>query len=121
MIGSDDSFIDNQPVPPVDNNVKMGAKAFDDNNEEEDGVSDGNDDKDPVNQVESLIGKAASIIRKDMNSNGIEDYMDKKKEILGMLTSAIISGADEDDKKAIIDYLSKKINKKEKENKEEND
>jgi glycosyltransferase involved in cell wall biosynthesis len=64
---------------------------------------------DPEKKVESLIGKAASIIRKDLNSDGINKHEDKKKEVLGMLTSAIIDGLDDEERKGIIDYLSDKI------------
>ena len=65
---------------------------------------------DPEKEVESLVGQAASIIRKDMNSDGINKHEDKKKEVLGMLVSAITDGMDDEERNGIIDYLSDKVN-----------
>jgi hypothetical protein len=102
-MGGDASFTGNDMEEPIDDeNVDMGANAFGDESENE--VTD-----DPEKKVESLIGKAASIIRKDLNSDGINKHEDKKKEVLGMLTSAIIDGLDDEERKGIIDYLSDKI------------
>lgn len=80
----------------------MGSDPFGDSGEE---MTD-----DPEKKVESLIGQAASIIRKDMNSDGINKHEDKKKEVLGMLVSAIVDGMDEDERNSIVDYLSDKLN-----------
>lgn len=102
-MGGDASFTGNDMEEPMDDeNIEMGANAFGDENENE--VTD-----DPEKKVESLIGKAASIIRKDLNSDGINKHEDKKKEVLGMLTSAIIDGLDDEERKGIIDYLSDKL------------
>lgn len=102
-MGGDASFTGNDMEEPIDDeNIEMGANAFGDENENE--VTD-----DPEKKVESLIGKAASIIRKDLNSDGINKHEDKKKEVLGMLTSAIIDGLDDEERKGIIDYLSDKL------------
>ena len=102
-MGGDASFTGNDMEEPMDDeNVEMGANAFGNENENE--VTD-----DPEKEVESLIGKAASIIRKDLNSDGINKHEDKKKEVLGMLTSAIIDGLDDEERKGIIDYLSDKL------------
>jgi hypothetical protein len=102
-MGGDASFTGNDMEEPIDDeNIEMGANAFGDESENE--VTD-----DPEKKVESLIGKAASIIRKDLNSDGINKHEDKKKEVLGMLTSAIIDGLDDEERKGIIDYLSDKI------------
>lgn len=65
---------------------------------------------DPEKEVESLVGQAASIIRKDMNSDGINKHEDKKKEVLGMLVSAVLDGMDAEERQGITDYLSDKIN-----------
>lgn len=65
---------------------------------------------DPEKKVESLIGQASSIIRKDLNSDGINKHEDKKKEVLGMLVSAITDGMDDEERNGIIDYLSDKVN-----------
>lgn len=64
---------------------------------------------DPEKKVESLVGQASSIIRKDLNSDGINKHEDKKKEVLGMLVSAITDGMDEEERNGIIDYLSNKV------------
>lgn len=102
-MGGDASFTGNDMEEPIDDeNIEMGANAFGDESENE--VTN-----DPEKKVESLIGKAASIIRKDLNSDGINKHEDKKKEVLGMLTSAIIDGLDDEERKGIIDYLSDKI------------
>lgn len=100
-MGGDASFTGNDMEEPMeDENIEMGANAFGGENE----VTD-----DPEKEVESLIGKAASIIRKDLNSDGINKHEDKKKEVLGMLASAIIDGLDDEERKGIIDYLSDKL------------
>lgn len=64
---------------------------------------------DPEKKIESLIGQAASIIRKELNGDGIDKHEDKKKEVLGMLASAIIDGMDEEQRNGIVDYLSDKL------------
>lgn len=97
--------MDNQPMDM--NQEPMGDENnfdFGDNNQSE--MSD-----DPEKQVESLIGKAASIIRKDLSSDGINKHEDKKKEVLGMLTAAIIDGMEDEERNSIIDYLSDKLTK----------
>ena len=100
-MGGDASFTGNDMEEPMeDENIEMGANAFGGENE----VTD-----DPEKKVESLIGKASSIIRKDLNSDGINKHEDKKKEVLGMLASAIIDGLDDEERKGIIDYLSDKL------------
>jgi hypothetical protein len=95
--------MDNQPMDM--NQEPMG----DENNFDFGGNNQSEMSDDPEKQVESLIGKAASIIRKDLSSEGINKHEDKKKEVLGMLTAAIIDGMNDEEKNNIIDYLSSKI------------
>lgn len=126
-MGDELSSQTNVNQPPIDNDFNqeeepiMGANPFEGNQADEDEIN-----KDPEKKVESLIGKACSIIRKHLNSNGINKHEDKKKEVLGMLTSAIIDGLNEEERNEIIDYLSDKIQGKgestgDKENKKNND
>ena len=86
-----------------ENEPVMGSKPFDSVPKSE--VTD-----DPEKKVESLIGQAASVIRKDLNSDGINKHEDKKKEVLGMLVSAVVDGMDDEERNGIIDYLSDKLN-----------
>lgn len=83
--------------------TKMGSDPFGD-----DGDDDG-DSGNPEKEVESLIGKAASMIRKELSGGS---HMDKKKEVLGMLVSAVIDGADDDERDTISDYVQSKIDGK---------
>lgn len=125
-----DNFQMNQPMDsmmggdmnmPMDNqDMSMGNQPMDMNQEpmgDENNFDFGDNDNqsemsdDPEKQVESLIGKAASIIRKDLNSDGINKHEDKKKEVLGMLAAAIIDGMDDEERNSIIDYLSDKLTK----------
>lgn len=125
-----DNFQMNQPMNPMmdgDMNMPMDNQGMDMNQQpmgddfdsmenENDFDFGGNDNQseisdDPEKQVESLIGKAASIIRKDLNSDGINKHEDKKKEVLGMLAAAIIDGMSDEERNSIIDYLSDKLTK----------
>lgn len=120
----------NQPMNPMmdgDMNMPMDNQGMDmnqqpmgddfDSMENENNFDFGGNDNqseisdDPEKQVESLIGKAASIIRKDLNSDGINKHEDKKKEVLGMLAAAIIDGMGDEERNSIIDYLSDKLTK----------
>lgn len=114
---------DNNEEQPIENDPdmmgnepEMGADAFNDDND------DNNSDvsKDPVKKVESLIGQASSLIRKHLNSDGINKHEDKKKEVLGMLTSAIVDGMSTEERNEIIDYLSDKLQNNENDNTDNN-
>lgn len=98
MDGNDAMMDDGQM--DSDDDVIMGSKPFGDTDESS---------SDPEKKVESLIGKAASILRKDLSSDGINKHIDKKKEVLGMLVSAIVNGMDDEHKNEITDYLSDKL------------
>ena len=88
----------------ADEEPVMGANPFGDEGNDN-GMTD-----DPEKKVESLIGKASSIIRKELNSDGINKHEDKKKEVLGMLVSAVIDGMDDEERNSVIDYLDTKLN-----------
>lgn len=115
------SMMDGDMNMPMDNqgmdmNQQSMGDDFDSMENENNFDFDGNDNQseisdDPEKQVESLIGKAASIIRKDLNSDGINKHEDKKKEVLGMLAAAIIDGMGDEERNSIIDYLSDKLTK----------
>lgn len=98
MAGGDPNMMGGDPNEPV-----MGADAFD-------GQSDADVSGDPEKKAESLAGQLASIFRKDLANDGINKHEDKKKEILGMITSAIVDGMDEEDRNSMIEYLSDKLN-----------
>jgi hypothetical protein len=81
----------------------MGADPFEDSGDAE--VS-----SDPEKKAESLAGQLASIFRKELKSDGINTHEDKKKEVLGMVASAIVDGMNDDDRNSMIEYLSDKLN-----------
>lgn len=91
MMGSD-------PNAPV-----MGADPFGEG-------SDAEVSGDPEKKAESLAGQLASIFRNDLQNDGINSHEDKKKEVLGMIASAIVDGMSEEDRNSMIEYLSDKLN-----------
>ena len=93
------------PNAMVDPNAPvMGANPFD-------GGEGGADvSGDPEKKAESLAGQLASIIRNHLGSDGIDKHEDKKKEIMGMVASAIVDGMDDNEKNSMIEYLSDKLN-----------
>jgi hypothetical protein len=91
-----DQMIGNEPV--------MGANPFDG------GEGDANVSGDPEKKAESLAGQLASIFRNDLKNDGINTHEDKKKEVLGMIASAIVDGMNDEDRNSMIEYLSDKLN-----------
>lgn len=93
------------PNAMVDPNAPvMGANPFD-------GSEGGADvSGDPEKKAESLAGQLASIFRNDLKNDGINTHEDKKKEVLGMIASAIVDGMSEEDRNSMIEYLSDKLN-----------
>lgn len=82
----------------------MGANPFD-------GSEGGADvSGDPEKKAESLAGQLASIFRNDLKNDGINTHEDKKKEVLGMIASAVVDGMSEEDRNSMIEYLSDKLN-----------
>lgn len=99
MMGGDPNAMGGDPNAPV-----MGANPFD-------GDEGGADvSGDPEKKAESLAGQLASIFRNDLKNDGINKHEDKKKEVLGMIASAIVDGMDEEDRNSMIEYLSDKLN-----------
>ena len=97
-MGGDPNAMGGDPNAPV-----MGANAFD-------GEGDADVSGDPEKKAESLAGQLASIFRNDLANDGINKHEDKKKEVLGMIASAIVDGMDEEDRNSMIEYLSDKLN-----------
>ena len=93
------------PNAMVDPNAPvMGANPFDG------GEGDADVSGDPEKKAESLAGQLASIFRNDLKSDGINTHEDKKKEVLGMIASAVVDGMDDEDRNSMIEYLSDKLN-----------
>lgn len=82
----------------------MGANPFDS------GEGDADVSGDPEKKAESLAGQLAAIFRNDLANDGINKHEDKKKEVLGMIASAIVDGMGEEDRNSMIEYLSDKLN-----------
>lgn len=82
----------------------MGANPFDG------GEGDADVSGDPEKKAESLAGQLASIFRNDLKNDGINTHEDKKKEVLGMIASAIVDGMNDEDRNSMIEYLSDKLN-----------
>jgi hypothetical protein len=97
MMG-DPNAMEGDPNAPV-----MGADPFGEG-------SDAEVSGDPEKKAESLAGQLASIFRNDLKSDGINSHEDKKKEVLGMIASAIVDGMSEEDRNSMIEYLSDKLN-----------
>lgn len=95
-----DPMMDSGANEPV-----MGANPFG-------GDDEGNADVsgDPEKKAESLAGQLASIFRNDLKNDGINKHEDKKKEVLGMIASAVVDGMDDEDRNSMIEYLSDKLN-----------
>lgn len=94
----DPNMMDDGQNAPV-----MGADAFDDE-------GDADVSGDPEKKAESLAGQLASIFRNDLPNNGIDKHEDKKKEVLGMIASAIVDGMSPEDRNSMVEYLSDKLN-----------
>ena len=94
-MGGNTDMTGNEPV--------MGANPFD--NEGGADVSG-----DPEKKAESLAGQLASIFRNDLANDGINKHEDKKKEVMGMIASAVVDGMSEEDRNSMIEYLSDKLN-----------
>ncbi len=93
------------PNAMVDPNAPvMGANPFDG------GEGDADVSGDPEKKAESLAGQLASIFRNDLKNDGINTHEDKKKEVLGMIASAIVDGMNDEDRNSMIEYLSDKLN-----------
>lgn len=94
----DPNMMGGDPNAPV-----MGANPFD---------GEGNADVsgDPEKKAESLAGQLASIFRNDLKNDGINSHEDKKKEVLGMIASAIVDGMNPEERNSMIEYLSDKLN-----------
>jgi len=90
--------------PMAGNEPVMGANPFDG------GDGDADVSSDPEKKAESLAGQLASIFRNDLRNDGINKHEDKKKEVLGMIASAIVDGMDEEDRNSMVEYLSDKLN-----------
>lgn len=105
---------DQNAMPPADptmggdpmtgNEPVMGANPFDG------GEGDADVSGDPEKKAESLAGQLASIFRNDLKNDGINTHEDKKKEVLGMIASAIVDGMNDEDRNSMIEYLSDKLN-----------
>ena len=98
MTGGDPNAM-GDPNAPV-----MGANPFDG------GEGDADVSGDPEKKAESLAGQLASIFRNDLKNDGINTHEDKKKEVLGMIASAIVDGMNDEDRNSMIEYLSDKLN-----------
>lgn len=96
---ADPNAMGGDPNAPV-----MGANPFNG------GEGDADVSGDPEKKAESLAGQLASIFRNDLKSDGINSHEDKKKEVLGMIASAIVDGMNDEDKNSMIEYLSDKLN-----------
>lgn len=94
-----DPMTGGDPNAPV-----MGANPFDG------GEGDADVSGDPEKKAESLAGQLASIFRNDLKNDGINTHEDKKKEVLGMIASAIVDGMNDEDRNSMIEYLSDKLN-----------
>jgi len=93
------------PMMSGDQNVPvMGANPFDG------GEGSADVSGDPEKKAESLAGQLASIFRNDLKNDGINTHEDKKKEVLGMIASAVVDGMSEEDRNSMIEYLSDKLN-----------
>lgn len=97
--GNDPSMMGGDPNAPV-----MGANPFDG------GEGDASMSSDPEKKAESLAGQLASIFRNDLKNDGINTHEDKKKEVMGMIASAVVDGMSEEDRNSMIEYLSDKLN-----------
>lgn len=97
--GADPSMMGNDPNSPV-----MGANPFDG------GEGDAEVSGDPEKKAESLAGQLASIFRNDLKNDGINTHEDKKKEVMGMIASAVVDGMSDEDRNSMIEYLSDKLN-----------
>jgi len=98
-VANDPSMMGGDPNTPV-----MGANPFDD------GEGDASMSSDPEKKAESLAGQLASIFRNDLKNDGINTHEDKKKEVMGMIASAVVDGMSEEDRNSMIEYLSDKLN-----------
>lgn len=98
MMMGDQNAMDADQNEPV-----MGANAFDEG-------GDADVSGDPIKKAESLAGQLVSILRNDLANDGINKHEDKKKEVLGMITAAIVDGMSEEDRNSMIEYLSDKLN-----------
>ena len=98
MMGTDPNAM-GDPNAPV-----MGANPFDG------GEGDASMSSDPEKKAESLAGQLASIFRNDLKNDGINTHEDKKKEVMGMIASAVVDGMSEEDRNSMIEYLSDKLN-----------
>lgn len=97
--GADPSMMGNDQNAPV-----MGANPFDG------GEGDAEVSGDPEKKAESLAGQLASIFRNDLKNDGINTHEDKKKEVMGMIASAVVDGMSDEDRNSMIEYLSDKLN-----------
>ena len=98
MMGGDPNAMGG-PNAPV-----MGANPFDG------GEGDASMSSDPEKKAESLAGQLASIFRNDLKNDGINSHEDKKKEVMGMIASAVVDGMNDEDRNSMIEYLSDKLN-----------
>jgi len=96
---STDPMIGGDPNAPV-----MGANPFDA------GDNGASMSSDPEKKAESLAGQLASIFRNDLRNDGINTHEDKKKEVMGMIASAVVDGMNDEDRNSMIEYLSDKLN-----------
>lgn len=94
-----DPMIGGDPNAPV-----MGANPFDG------GDNSASMSSDPEKKAESLAGQLASIFRNDLRNDGINTHEDKKKEVMGMIASAVVDGMNDEDRNSMIEYLSDKLN-----------
>ena len=94
-MGGDPNMMGNEPV--------MGADPFG-------GEGSADVSGDPEKKAESLAGQLASIFRNDLANDGINKHEDKKKEVLGMVASAVVDGMSDEDRNSMIEYLSDKLN-----------
>ena len=101
--GDPNAMVDPNAMGGDPNAPVMGADPFGEG-------SDAEVSGDPEKKAESLAGQLASIFRNDLKSDGINSHEDKKKEVLGMIASAIVDGMSEEDKNSMIEYLSDKLN-----------
>ena len=103
--GMDPSMMGGDPNAMVDPNAPvMGANPFDG------GEGDASMSSDPEKKAESLAGQLASIFRNDLKNDGINTHEDKKKEVMGMIASAVVDGMNDEDRNSMIEYLSDKLN-----------
>lgn len=94
-----DPMMGGDPNAPV-----MGANPFDGSE------GDASMSSDPEKKAESLAGQLASIFRNDLKNDGINTHEDKKKEVMGMIASAVVDGMNDEDRNSMIEYLSDKLN-----------